>query len=77
MEGITEAYVAGQIKCFPREKDLAKCKVESMNILYSGKTKSGDNLDVYVWEDKDVVRRIHYQMEKDAKTMCYTLLDFF
>ena len=74
MNGVTEACVAGQMNCFPTEEDLVNCKIQSMKILYSRETKPGDSLDVFVWEDSDFQKRIHYQMMKNGKQMYYAWL---
>ena len=48
-----------------------------MTMLYAAETKPGDQLDIYVWEDKLINRRLHCQLEKDGQLVYNTAIDYF
>ena len=48
-----------------------------MTMLYAAQSKPGDNLDIYVWEDKLIDNRIHIQLEKEKQLVYSTTVDFF
>ena len=76
INGATEACFAGHFKHFP-VGDLAKHKIHCMTMLYAAESKPGDNLNIFVWEDKLISRRIHIQLEIDSQLVYNTAIDFF
>ena len=48
-----------------------------MTMLYAAETKPGDQLDIYVWEDKLINRRLHCQLEKDGQLVYNRAIDNF
>ena len=48
-----------------------------MTMLYAAQSKPGDNLDIYMWEDKQIDKRIHIQLEKEKQLIYNTAVDFF
>lgn len=75
MNAATEAAFAGHLKHFPG--DLAHHKVNCMTMVYAAQTQPGDNLDIYIWEDRLMKRRVHCQIEKSGQLVYNTAIDFF
>lgn len=72
----TEAAFAGKFQHLPKG-DLAHHKINCMTMMFAAETNPGDNLDLYVWEDPMIQRRVFCQIEKADKLVYVTSIDFF
>ncbi len=74
MDSAAEACMSGALKQFTG--DLAHYKVSCMFMSFTAQTTPGDQLDIYVWEDKTAERRLHCQIELKDKAVYNTIIDF-
>ncbi len=74
MDAAAEACINGQLKQF--SGDLAHYKVSCMFMSFSAQTVPGDQLDIYIWEDMNIDRRLHCQIQLKDQAVYNTVIDF-
>ncbi len=75
MDAATEACITGKLSRFTG--DLAHYRVSSMFMAFSAQTSPGDNLHIYVWEDKLIASRLHCQIEHNEQAVYNTSIDVY